>query len=220
MLFVLFDAPRRVAAFGAEAVLFGPVAERAQDLYARVGLIGCGPMRVVQLGDVGAGELGDFLGAHRGQDDVVEQPAVVAGGARLALRVDVLCEPLLGDGAHRLVGGPALVEAFLRRIPGGRDLAQDALGLTARLLRRPRRAVLAAGRPHPQPEALDLGIPEAPLSRARLRCIDGPLLRLTTGMFVFSVFRVSPTLPGKPAKGKRRNEQETGGNAYLAISSG
>ena len=90
MLFVLFDAPCRVAAFGAEAVLFGPVAERPQDLDAAVGRVGRTPMRIMELGDVGAGELGDFLRADRRQDDVVQQPAVVAGGARLALGVDVL----------------------------------------------------------------------------------------------------------------------------------
>ena len=104
-------------------------------------------MRIVQLGDVSASELGDLLRADRRQDDVVEQPTVVAGGARLALGVDVLCEPLLGDGAHRrrLVGGPALVAAFLRRVSAARHLAQNALGLTAGLLRRPRRSVLADG---------------------------------------------------------------------------
>ena len=77
---------------------------------------------------------------------------------------------------------------------------------------------LDAGRPYPQPEALDLGIPEAPLSRARLRRIDGPLGKGNHYMVVFPVFGVSPTLPGKPAKGNSRNEQETTGNAYIAMS--
>src|SRR5512132_630532 len=73
---------------------------------------------------------------------------------------------------------------------------------------------LDAGRPYPQPEALDLGIPEAPLSRARLRRIDGPLGEIDDCHSILR--RVSPILQGKPAEGNRRNQPETGGNTCSA----
>ena len=70
---------------------------------------------------------------------------------------------------------------------------------------------LDAGRPYPQPEALDLGIPEAPLSRARLRRIDGPLGK---GNHRHGPVSRTPCFPNSTREARER--KEAGTNRKLA----
>ena len=188
---IFLDVLARVRSIRPQAPHLGEVEHLGDHLQAAIGVVGDVPEIVMELGDVGARDLGHAVIAEPRNDKPLQHPLVALGGARLEAEIDVLFLEPLGeflDGDGPPVGiapGGGIVTVLGRGDDADRPVSglltgEDGARPEADAARSSPSAVLynvslATTGQDPQSEAGQVLVPDEVFARSYLGGIDDAL---------------------------------------------